>query len=273
MLGYKYESGSLNRIYFLGGPQRHFYNEVGKFDAEANNLALVYCHFEKLNNLAQFNKVFVSSDMAVKYLNRRAWYLGKLFKKEPNLCTKYPIQVIRPFSSLAPVANSLPRYECDISFMGTPRVRPIVEHVLPIVEKYGYKFNIYGPNWSEYQGNPLAKKYWVSPTIPYKHIPMLARNSKICLIDHHDSMNQIGTVSHKYIDFIMSGGFVISDENLDVVRNYSGIVYENGLELTKILLEYLPNEELRQQHVLKQQRITFQQTTLSAAIHLASEFL
>ncbi len=272
-LGYQYRAASKNRIYFLGAPFRHFYPEVGKFDPSANNIALIYCHSEKLDSINQFNKVYVCSEGVKQFLAAKRLRRFDFLRTEKLFTSSQPVDIIRPFSSLKPTNRTMPRYQCDISFMGTPRIRPILESVLPLVEKMGLKLNLYGPNWDSYTGNSLAKKYWVARTVPYEDIPKLALGSKICLIDHHESMNKIGSVSHKYVDFVMAGGFVISDQNRDAKDYYQGICFHSPHHLQKLISTYLNNDELRMSHQQKQQKIMSTQSTGVAALTLASSFI
>jgi hypothetical protein len=272
-LGYHYRAGAKNRIYFLGAPQRLFYPEVGKFDASANNIALVYCHPEKLKAVNQFSHVFVCSEGFKHFLSMKKWKNFELFKKEKPFTSQQSIKVIPPFSSLQSTNKTMPRYQCDISFMGVPRIRPALDALLPLVEKMGIKLNLYGPGWHNYPGAGDPEKYWVAKQIPYEEIPMLARGSKICLIDHHDTMNKIGSVSHKYIDFVMSGGFVVSDYNSDAVKYYKGICFSDKRPLRNIISEYLFDDKKREAHVAMQQSIIFEQTTKNAAEELAACFV
>lgn len=272
-LGYQYRAASKNRIYFLGAPQRHFYEEVGKFDPDANNIALIYCHSEKLESISQFNKVYVCSEGVGSLLKRKKWKNLEFLKSEKNFTTRQPMGIIRPFSSLTPSTRTKPRYQCDVSFMGTPRIRPILEAVLPLVEEMGLKLNLYGPNWDKYEGNSDASKYWIARSVPYEEIPMLAKGSKICLIDHHDMMNNIGSVSHKYVDFVMAGGFVISDDNKDARNFYKGVCMDDKNSLRDLLSTYLADDALRESHKLMQQDIMQQQSTKAAAIELAKNFI
>lgn len=272
-LGYRHEAGAKNRIYFLGGPQKLFYPKVGEFDPSANNIALIYCHVEKLKSISQFNKVFVCSNGFKTFLTRKKWANFEFFSKQKDFSTVQPIDIIAPFSSLIPNENTMPRYQCDISFMGVPRIRPAIEAVLPLVDDLDLKLNIYGPGWKNYPGQGSPDQYCVASQIPYEDIPKLARGSKICLIDHHDSMNKIGSVSHKYIDFVMSGGFVVSDFNKDAINTYKGICFSQKRPLKDIIVEYLNDEEKRQAHVAMQQNIIAQQTTENAAIKLGSYFV
>ena len=272
-LGYEYRAAAKNRIYFLGAPQRHFYPEVGKFDASANNLALIYCHSEKLESINQFNKVFVCSEGVRTLLTRKKWLNFEFFKQNKPFTPQAPMEIIRPFSSLQPSTKTKPRYQCDVSFMGTPRIRPILEAVLPLVEKMGLRLNLYGPNWDKYQGHKNAAKYWVARSVPYEEIPMLAKGSKICLIDHHDMMNQIGSVSHKYVDFVMAGGFVICDNNKDAKEYYQGVCMDKPQNLEGLLKTYLADDSLREAQTQRQQKITSSQSTKAAALALAQYFV
>ena len=271
-LGFRYRSASKNRIYFLGAPQLQFYPEVGKFDPTVNNIALVYSHAEKLLALNQFNKVFVCSEGVERLFARKRLKGLEFFKKNKPFTAEQPIEILRPFSSLRPTNHLMPKYDCDLSFIGTPRIRPIVEEVLPIAQAMGLKFNIYGPNWDKYEGNPLAKNYWVANKVPYTDIPKLAKGSKICLIDHHDSMSQIGAVSHKYIDFVMAGGFVISDNNRDAKHHYNGLCFDKNMPLSNLIQQYLGETEKRHKHKQIQQNIVASQTTALAAKQLAEYF-
>ena len=270
-LGHQHEAGAVNRIYFLGGPQRQFYPKVGTFDTNANNIALIYCHMESLQRLDLFDKVFVPSQFVKDYFEHKALELTSgsnyLFK------TKNNIDIIRPFSSLKPVSEHRPKYNCDVMFMGTPRVRPIVEAILNIVEKHQLKMHIIGPNWAEYSGNPAAKRYVTERSVRYYQIPQVVRGAKICLHDHHDSMNQFQTCSHKYIDMVSAGGFVISDKNEDVRNVYKGIVFEDEQQLESMVLRYLSEDVERQAIVEKQRSIMSEQTTLMAAKQLAAQFI
>ncbi len=265
-LGFKYEAASRNRIYFLGAPQRQFYPEVGRFDPNANNIAVLYSHAEKLEALAQFSSIFVCSDFVKDYLQNKF-----AVNTAPELLGN--MKVLAPFSSLSPTQKTKPRYNCDISFIGTPRIRPIVEAILPIVQKHGLKFHLFGPNWDEYPGNSSAKDYFVAKSLPYEEIPMLARGSKICLIDHHQSMSEMGAVSHKYVDFIRAGAFVVSDNNKDAVSSYQGLSFDTPESLESLVLSYLERDDLRQQQILKQLSLTATHTTNAAAVTLAQAFV
>jgi hypothetical protein len=272
-LGFQYRSASKNRIYFLGAPQLQFYPEVGKFDPLVNNIAVVYSHAEKLQALNQFNKVFVCSEGVKRLFNKKRLLSCELFKKEKPFTSSQAIEILRPFSSLKPSNHFMPKYDCDISFIGTPRIRPILEEALPIAHAMGLKMQIYGPNWDKYQGNALAMHYWVANRVPYTDIPKLARGSKICLIDHHESMRKIGVVSHKYVDFVMAGAFVISDNNRDAVTHYNGVCFNKKLRLDTLILKYLEDNEQRRSQVIKQQKIIAEQTTLHAAQKIAEYFV
>ncbi|WP_416305701.1 hypothetical protein [Neptunicella sp. SCSIO 80796] len=272
-MGFQYRAASKNRIYLLGGPERYFYHEVGRFDPDANNLALIYCHSEKLKAINHFTRIFVCSDGVRQFLNRKKLYRLEFLQKNGKFSTDQPLDIIRPFSSLEPTLVTRPRYQCDISFVGTPRIRPILEAVLPYVEKHGWKLNLYGPNWDSYGGNPLAQKYWTATNVPYEDIPLLARGCKICLIDHHATMNRIGSVSHKYIDFIKAGGFVISDWNKDAKQFYKGVCFRTPEHLVKQIELYLDAPELREKQKIYQQDIVAQQSTGAVARQLANYFI
>jgi hypothetical protein len=267
-LGYTYRPGAVNRIYFLGGPQRQFYPEVGEFDNKANNIALIYCHAEKLQSISQFNKVYVCSEGIKQFLA-----MQNLPHLNAPFISASAIDVIPPFSSLSPAQSTMPRYSCDISFMGVPRVRPALDALLPLLDELNLKLNLYGPGWDNYANNINLEKYWVARQIPYEDIPKLARGSKICLIDHHASMNEIGAVSHKYIDFVMSGAFVVSDYNIDAIQTYKGICFSEKNPLKTIIQTYLQDEQKRKAHVKMQQGLIERQTTKDAAITISANFL
>ncbi|MFC4701757.1 hypothetical protein ACFO4O_16515 [Glaciecola siphonariae] len=265
-LGFTSKAAAHNRIYFLGAPQLQFYPEVGKFDTQANNIALIYSHAEKLQSLDAFSKIFVCSEPVKRYLQNK--FKGSI--SDDNL---EKIEVLAPFSSLSPSAKTKPRYACDISFIGTPRVRPIVEAIVPIVEKHQLKFHLFGPNWDSYPGDPRANNYFVARSLPYEEIPMLARGSKICLIDHHQTMSEMGAVSHKYVDFVRAGAFVISDNNKDAREAYAGVCFETPESLEKLILQYLQAPQLRRAQVLHQLSLTSTHTTEYAAVRLAQHFV
>ena len=272
-LGFQYRSASKNRVYFLGAPQLQFYPEVGKFDSSVNNIAVVYSHAEKLQALNLFNKVFVCSEGVEGLFNKKRLFSFELFKKDKPFTPKHTLEILRPFSSLKPSNHLMPRYDCDISFIGTPRIRPILEEALPIVDAMGLKMQIYGPNWDKYQGNVLAKKYWVANRVPYADIPKLAKGSKICLIDHHESMNEIGVVSHKYVDFVMAGGLVISDNNRDARTYYKGLCFSKNLKLSTLIQQYLADIVKRDTQIAVQQSIIGSQTTHHAALAISKYFV
>ncbi|AGP87124.1 hypothetical protein [Alteromonas mediterranea] len=58
-LGCVYKKNAVNRIYLLSPPVRKSYEDVSEFEPDANNIAIIYSHFEKVENLNGFNKVFV----------------------------------------------------------------------------------------------------------------------------------------------------------------------------------------------------------------------
>ena len=268
-MGHVHQAGAKNRVYFLGGPLKQHYPKVGQFDPTANNIALIYCHFQKLNALNQFSRVFVPSEGVLDHYLAKA----KNSNESPAFTTKYPIEILRPFSSLRPSLKHKPKYTCDIAFMGTPRVRPIVEAIIDIVEKYHLNLKIIGPNWSLYPGNPAAKKYWVAKSVPYEEIPLLAKEAKINLNDHHHNMNTTGAVSHKYVDLISAGGFVLCDNNSDAKNFYRGETFTDQASLETLVLHYLKNEDAREEKRAQQFEIVKQQTTRNAAHCIARYFL
>ena len=71
--GHQFQAGAENRIYFLGGPLRKHYPKVGQFDPNANNIALIYCHFQKIFQLTHFDHVFVPSDKVKAHFLKRKW--------------------------------------------------------------------------------------------------------------------------------------------------------------------------------------------------------
>lgn len=263
-LGFQYRAASKNRVYLLGAPLLHFYNEVGPMKPSENNIGVIYSHPEKLDDISMFSALFACSEPVRLFLQEK-------FKGQVSQNLLMNIQLLPPFSSLSPSAHTKPRYQCDLSFMGTPRTRPIIEAAMPIIKKHNLSFHLFGPNWDSYEGNSLAKDYVVARNIPYEDIPLLARGSKICLIDHHQSMSKMGAVSHKYVDFIHAGAFIISDENKDAKNFYKGITYKDSSDLEEKILHYLTNQEQRQAHTLKQLLITMSQTTRASAIQLATK--
>ena len=272
-LGFKYRKNAKNRIYFLGAPRRHFYPDVGKFDSEANNLALAYCHFEKINSYNEFNKIFLPSIFVKEsVLNERRKY-SKLFKKNSYLDKVSKIEIIKPFSSLVRENDIADELICDLSFIGSPRIRPIVEDIIPIVKKHNLSFHIYGPHWNAYEGNNLASSFVKASEIPYQDIPKLSAASKISLVDHHQSMNDIGSVSHKYVDLLSSGAFIISDKNKDAIYNYEGICYSSKNELEELVLYYLDNESEREKVLARQMDIVKDNSTIEAARQISKFFV
>lgn len=271
-LGYVHEAGAKNRIYFLGAPLKKHYPKVGQFDQDANNIALIYCHLQKIHSLREFQHVFVASDFAKAFFQRRKyqdWIKGKF--NSPFSSTT-PIEIIKPFSSLSPSISAREQFFCDLCFIGVPRIRPIVEDILPIVEKHRLDFQIIGPSWQNYAGHPKAKAYCVTSSVPYYDLPFVANGAKINLVDHHDSMKKQGMVSHKYVDLIAAGGFVICDENIDAKKNYNGIVYRNAKELEALVVEYLNDAKKREGKRREQLDIVASLTTERAAKDLARKF-
>lgn len=271
-LGYKYRKNSRNRIYFLGAPRRKFYPDVGKFDPDANNLALMYCHFELVDSFNEFRKVFVPSESVVSYIAAKRKSQARFLRKNEYLDSMKKLEILRPFSSLIPKPIESEKFKCDLSFIGSPRIRPIVEDIIPIVEKYNYSFQIIGPHWDQYKGNSRARDYVVCPTVEYKDFPMIAHNAKICLVDHHPSMNKIGSVSHKYVDLVNSGAFVISDNNIDAKEFYDGVLYDSPDKLEKIINLYLDDAGVRERKREAQYRFVSHQTSLNAATQLVKWF-
>jgi len=271
-LGHTLAVGSKNRIYFLGGPLRDKYPDIGSFDTAANNIALLYCHADKIHSWQGFNHIFVSS-LGMKYflLLRKLKRLDFFGKKYLPVWRK--VKVLPPFSSLnhTPEVNDL--YACDISFIGSERIRPIVEDILDIVKKYNLNFKIFGYGWDAYQGNKIAKKYWQGTGIPYDDFPILANSSKICLVDHPEDLNREATVSHKYIDLLASKACVISDYNLGVKYGYKGLTYKTKEELKKIVLSLLKDSALRESIKSRQFSLVAKQTTSQAVKEIAKCFL
>ncbi|MFC3121932.1 glycosyltransferase family protein [Agaribacter flavus] len=272
-LGFVHQAAAKNRIYFLGAPLKKHYPKVGQFDPQANNIALIYCHLQKIHSLREFDHIFVTSEYARRYLTRRrfkGWLRGKF---SSTFDTQRKIRVMRPFSSLSPLLEIPEEYRCDISFMGVPRKRPIVEDILPIVEKHGLKFQIIGPSWQNYPGDKRAKAYCIGASVPYKNLPFVAQGATINLVDHHESMKKQGMVSHKYIDLINAGGFVISDNNKDAKNSYNGIVYRSANELEALVLKYLYDHEKRDKKRTEQWNLTKGLTTDAAAKTFAECFV
>ncbi|WP_395341558.1 hypothetical protein PN836_019535 [Ningiella sp. W23] len=272
-LGHIHQAGAKNRIYFLGAPLKFHYPKVGEFDPSANNIALIYCHFQKIENISQFDHVFVPSESVKKKFERKAFLDTLTLKKEKAFKTKRPIGIVRPFSSLEPNDDKLYKLECDIAFMGVPRLRPIVESAVKIVQKHDLSFKIIGADWLAYPGNPDAINYCATDRIPYRHMPAFANSAKIHLVDHHASMKEYGAVSHKYIDLIKGGAFVISDDNPDAREYYRGEVFGNDDELEALILRYLSDHQARSAKVLEQQAICKNQTSADAAYQLAKTFI
>ncbi|WP_043959918.1 glycosyltransferase [Alteromonas mediterranea] len=141
------------------------------------------------------------------------------------------------------------------------------------MEKNSLSFHLYGPGWERYSGNPSAKKFVVAKTIEYDQFADLALASKICLIDHHDTMNEIGAVSHKYIDHLHSGAFLISDRNKDALENYAGVCYQGRRELEELVDFYLKNPVAREEKRRKQLDIAKNYTTSNTAKKLIAHFI
>jgi len=255
-LGFKYQSNSKNRIYFLGWPLSASYKEIGPIDKSANNIALSFSHADRYSNIELFNKFYVFSQGMQKFFHQK---------------TGVNYEILRPFSSLTTNETEDERYRCDIAFVGNIRTRQIVEDVLPVVEKLNLDFKIFGYDWTHYRGNPRAIKFWQGDVIPYKDIPLMSHNAKIVLVDHHESMNIMGCVSHKYVDLLASGAFVISDSNNDA-STYNGIIYKNKEQLYELITRYLNDEKARLHQKSKQNTIVKSQTTESAAQTISRNF-
>ncbi len=272
-LGFVHEAAAKNRIYFLGAPLKKHYPKVGLFDRDANNIALIYCHLQKIHSLREFQHVFVASDYAKAFFQRRKykdWFKGRL---NSPLSPIKPIEIIKPFSSLSPPSSIREKFSCDLSFIGVPRIRPIVEDILPIVEKHRLHFQIIGPSWQSYTGHSRAKACCVASSVPYYDLPFVANGAKINLVDHHDSMKKQGMVSHKYVDLIAAGGFVICDDNMDAKKNYNGIVYRNAKELEVLVMDYLNDADKREEKRKEQFDVVASLTTERAAKDLARKFV
>ena len=229
--GYTEDIDSPNRIYFFGFPYRGL-----PINPSYNNIAYVYGHPHMAEGsfLSQFNHILVSSKNYKDYLAKKFPILT------PKLHTSFP------FSSLTPEPtgdDSHPAY--DLVFVGNIRTRPIMEDVLPIVKKHNLSMIIYGYDWLHYQGNPDLIRYSVNRCLPYEDFPLLPKFAKIVLHDHHKEMNEVGVVSHKYVDYLAANAFVISDNNLDV-PSYHGIVYQNTQHLEQLIIYYLDKPKERQ---------------------------
>ncbi|MEA3380134.1 MAG: glycosyltransferase [Pseudomonadota bacterium] len=272
-LGCVYKKNAVNRIYLLSPPVRKSYEDVSEFEPDANNIAIIYSHFEKVENLNGFNKVFVPSNLVQDFLLKKRKESSQWFKKNPFLDSKKKLEVLPPYSSLSEKKGKPNLPQCDLCFIGSPRIRPIVEDILPIVEKNSLSFHLYGPGWERYSGNPSAKKFVVAKTIEYDQFADLALASKICLIDHHDTMNEIGAVSHKYIDHLHSGAFLISDRNKDALENYAGVCYQGRRELEELVDFYLKNPVAREEKRRKQLDIAKNYTTSNTAKKLIAHFI
>ncbi|WP_371375748.1 hypothetical protein [Thalassotalea aquiviva] len=270
-LGYVYEKNAKNRIYFFGGALLNAYPDVNTFNHNSNNIALVYSHSYAVNSFEGFNHIFVASPTMKKFL----WYrkIRRMLKLNFNYIPRYTgIDILPPFSSLTPNVEYRKEYDCDISFVGNIRVRPIVEDILEIVEKHQLDFKIFGHDWQNYQGNKAALKYWQGDVIPYQDIPSLAANSKVCLIDHHQDMKREATVSHKYIDLLMSGGCLICDNNPGAYQ-YKGLVYKDKISLERLVLDLIAKRTLRESIRDRQYEKVKELTTANAAKVLALKFI
>lgn len=255
-LGYTYTPESHNRLYFLGFPMRHSYPDVPFYNKSCNNLALMFSHPQyytsKLGEM--FSNVFPSSPNYLSYIK--------------SIDSKVSATLLKPFSSLVPSDNeAIPDMKCDIAFVGNTRVRPLVEKIIPIVKKHKLNFKIWGYAWNTYQGNKEAIPYWQGSVIPYKDMPNLAKSAKILLCDHHGTMNQVGVVSHKYVDLLASKAFVIADDNKDIPL-YKGVVFEGEQQI----LSYLADSKKREDKVEEQYDIVKNLTTDNAAKLISSFF-
>ena len=271
-LGHKYKVGAINRIYFLGAPLRDDYPDVGTFDPLANNIALLYCHADKIRNWHGFNHIFAASTGMKYFLLLRK--LKKMdFSGKKYLPDWHKVKVLPPFSSLKNNSTVKKDYSCDISFVGSQRIRPIVEDTLDIVKKHNINFKIFGYDWDAYEGNPIAKDYWQGSGIPYEDFPALANSSKICLVDHPEDLNREATVSHKYIDLLASKACVISDYNLGVKYGYKGLTYKTRAELETMILKLLGDNKLRESIKLRQFSLAERLTTLETVKQIVKRFV
>lgn len=244
-LGLKYKKNSINRIYFLGRYE-DFYKDIDSFESDANNIALMFSRPSfNLKIINKFNHVFTSS---------HTYFLAANSLKKNN------VYMLKPFSSLSPVSETRDEYKCDISFIGQPRLRPIVENITPIAKRNNLNFKIFGTDWSSYSGNKDAINYYSGKIIDYFDIPILANSAKIIIIDHMKDMRNFGVVSHKYIDLLMAKAFVVSDNNKDI-SNYNGVVFRDEQQI----LEILHNNDYRYRKSQEQFDLVKNQSTENAA--------
>jgi len=246
-LGLKEDNNSHNRIYLMGYPMGRKYRNGISFNPNCLNIALIgsyYDHIKHRGELECFKFVYVSSPQGYQYLidkfNFRADGIWNLYSPFGN--TDIP--------DFELTQKSINIEELDIGFVGNARVRPAVEELMVIIDKYNWTFKYYGYNIQGYMGNPKAKKYDAG-VLPYHQYPEFAKKTKIVILDMHDTMATIGMPSFKLIDMLMNKAFVMIYKNKYVRDQLKGVIFDHT-DIEQKILHYLGNEKERQKIVDRQ---------------------
>jgi spore maturation protein CgeB len=235
--GFKYTPYTKNlRIYLLGFPVRKEYKNIGELDKTAYNIAWVYGHPALIKNsdLSIFKRIFVSSCNISNYIAALGY---------KNIHTPMP-------TNKTLIKTTTKR---DIAFLGSARYNQLhgrkviadflLESPLKKLEIRGYDLNIFISSNSNVS---------IGPHVPYEEISEFFASSKIVLHDHHPDMRDMGMVSHKLMDIIGSGAFVVSDNNKEIKEYMPDITtYQNPKELYNKIDYYLNNNKVREETIMK----------------------
>lgn len=219
-------------IFFIGWPIRESYTDISRVVKGRNNILYIYSHpwmigKRHLQMFGERLKIYASVPVIKNYLLKK---------------TGFPSEILPPASSLLPLDKKIDQ-TIDLAFIGGIRKRPIVEDSLSIVKRNKLHLVIFGHDWgNSYRGSKEALQYWAGEAIRYEEIPRLSAQTKIFLLDHLPEMRKMGIVSHKYIDLIMSGAFVISDNNKGV-EELGGVTYLNRKDLENKIRYFLGHPE------------------------------
>ena len=238
--GYIHTPGTKNlRIYMLGFPIREEYPDIGKFDKDAYNVAWILGHPNQMKNYnleEMFDKIIISSDCIYQDITIAKHQEG--MNKLPDNATFGEISTLTNLhkyhnldmpSDLDCTNEELENrdFECDIRFLGSPRPIPgykehgrkIVYDLCPKLADLGFSIEIAGYGWEKAMPQSLQSKLHIRPHVPREEFGRFMRGAKVVLHDHHPMMGEMGMVSHKLIDTIACGAYVVSDYNREIEEN------------------------------------------------------
>ena len=126
-------------------------------------------------------------------------------------------------------------------------------------EKIQYEFKLFGKNWEKID---KFKRYYHG-FISYSDMPKVYASTKIVVDDANRATKEYGAVNSRVFDALACGTLVLTNGKKGAADTFKGKlpVFSTKIELNKLIVHYLSNEDERTAKIKELQKFVLQNHT------------